>query len=101
VKADIYSVPSTIFDNADVNKCSVDATNSVSTQIRDLLSASYPNAENYVLVGSDDIIPFRRALDYTIIGNEKNYALDSFLEPGSKLFLKESRRTERVLALHD
>ena len=86
VRADIYSVPSVFFDNADVNKCNVDATNSVTTQIRDLLAANYPTAENYVLVGSDDIIPFRRALDYTIIGNEKNYFWDSFLKAGSKPF---------------
>jgi hypothetical protein len=38
------------------------------------------------MVGSDEVIPFRRALDYTIIGNEKNYALDSFLTAGSKPF---------------
>ncbi len=86
VRADVLSVPSVFFDDADTHPCNVEATNSTSNQIRSLLSAAYPNAENYVIVGNDDIVPFRRVLDYTVIGNEKDYLLDSFLKAGSKSF---------------
>jgi hypothetical protein len=37
-------------------------------------------------VGSDTIIPFLRKIDHTVIGNQKDYLLDSYTKPGSPLF---------------
>ncbi len=86
VGADVLSVASTYFDDADRHPCLVEAANSVTTQIRDDLNAMYPNVEHRVIVGDGSIIPFRRVLDYTIIGNEKNYLMDAFVKPGSPEF---------------
>ena len=39
-----------------------------------------------MIVGNDDVIPFYRVADTTTIGNESNYAMGTFLKPGSPLF---------------
>ena len=88
VKGDIVSVPSTIYDTADSNPCSVGAMNSVVTQVRDVVqSPLHEDAENVVVIGSDQVVPFWRMQDHAIIGNEKDYLLDSFLKPGTPLYM--------------
>jgi PKD repeat protein len=88
VQGDIVSVPSTIYDTADSNPCSVDAMNSAVTQIRDIVqSPLHAGAENVVVIGSDEVVPFWRMQDHAIIGNEKDYLLDSFLKPGTPLYM--------------
>jgi PKD repeat protein len=88
VKGDIVSVDRTIYDNWDTNPCSIEAANSVAAQIRDVAqSPAYQGAENVVLVGNDQVIPYRRYQDHTIIGNERDYLLDSFLKPGTPLYM--------------
>jgi PKD repeat protein len=87
VRADIVSLPSAIYDDWDVHPCSIEAVNSVATQIKAILeSPSWAGAQNVVIAGSDNIVPFRRVADDTVIGNEKDYLLDSFQEEGSPLF---------------
>ena len=39
-----------------------------------LIIGKYPNAENIVIVGGDNIIPFYRVPDETVIANEADYA---------------------------
>ncbi|HEU4758361.1 MAG TPA: hypothetical protein VFT91_00100, partial [Dehalococcoidia bacterium] len=87
VRADIISLPSTIYDAWDTNPCSVDAANSVTAQVRDIIQARLgPGVKYVVLAGNDNIVPHRRVPDETLISNERDYALDSFLSPGSPLF---------------
>jgi PKD repeat protein len=88
VKGEIVSVDRTIYDNWDTNPCSIEAANSVAAQIRDIAqSPAYQGADNVVLVGNDQVIPYRRYQDHTIIGNERDYLLDSFLKPGTPLYM--------------
>ena len=88
VQGDIVSVDRTIYDNWDTNPCSIDAANSVAAQIRDIAEGPvYGGVDNVVLVGNDQVIPYRRYQDHTIIGNESDYLLDSFLRPGSPLYM--------------
>ncbi|TMB98887.1 MAG: PKD domain-containing protein [Chloroflexi bacterium] len=88
VSADIISMPSVFYDDADSNPCSVDATNALAAairgQVQSRLSAN-PTIQYVVLAGDDDIVPQRRVPDQTIIGNEANYVTDSLLKPGSPL----------------
>jgi hypothetical protein len=87
IRADIISPASTIYDNWDIHRCSIEAVNSVATQIKAVLeSPSWAAAENVVIAGSDNIVPFRRVADDTVIGNEQAYLLDVMQEPGSPLF---------------
>lgn len=87
VKADIVSLPSTIYDDWDAHPCSIEAANSVATQIKGVLEApAWATAENIVIAGSDSIVPFRRVADDTVIGNEQDYLLDSLQKEGSPLF---------------
>ena len=72
----------------DLEPWRVDLANEVARSIRkaiqDELAANYSNSIKYVvLVGNDRIIPFRRLIDQTIIGNEQNYTDQSFLKPPS------------------
>ena len=39
-----------------------------------------------VIVGSDKVIPFRRVVDQTTVGNERYYSNDSGLKPDTQLF---------------
>ncbi len=87
VRADIVSLPSSIYDNWDSHPCSIEAANSVAAQVRDIVQApANAGVDNVVIAGSDQIVPFRRVSDQTVIGNERDYLLDSFLKPGTPLF---------------
>jgi hypothetical protein len=58
------------------------------TQIRDIVQAPpYDAVEHLQLLGNDQMLPFRRIQDHAIIGNEKDYLLDSMLTPGSPLYI--------------
>ncbi len=87
----------TFYDYWDDHPCSVDAANAVTDHIRTTIADQMVTVEDddsltptgidyVVIVGNDDIIPFRRVPDQTIISNERLYLLNSFLEPGSPLF---------------
>ncbi len=69
------------------NYSSVDAANEVTLQIRDIIRQNLSSDTQYiVIVGNDDIVPFHRVPDETGIGNERQYALSSYLRLGSPLF---------------
>jgi hypothetical protein len=89
IRGDIISVPLSLYDPLAAAPYSVDAANEVAAQIRDTIESeleSNPSIQYIVLVGSDDIITHRRVLDKTVTGNERLYAMSSFLKPGSPLF---------------
>ena len=48
-----------------------------------IIQSRLTGVENVVLVGDNDIVPYKRVPDETIISNERDYALDSFLKAGS------------------
>jgi len=84
----IISMDSAGYDLWDQNPCSVAKANNVAAHIRGEIVSRLqadPNIQNVVLVGSDSIIPHRRAPNGTQF-NERQYFLDSFLKPGSPLF---------------
>ena len=89
VQGDILSLPSNIFDNWDLNPSSVDEANNTATQIRTIIQnylTGKPGIQNVVIVGSDDVVPFRRVPDETVIANERYYLRSSYLKLGSPLF---------------
>jgi PKD repeat protein len=90
VRGDIISVPTSAGDFGawDEDPCNVQAANDVAASVRAQLMPYINdlNVENVVIVGSDNIIPFRRVADTTVIGNESSYALGTFLDPSSPLF---------------
>jgi PKD repeat protein len=89
VRGDIISMPASLYADWDANACGVDAANDVAAAIRDEIQSrleANANIQYVVLVGSDDVIPYRRVADETIISNERDYLVDSFLKPGSPLF---------------
>ena len=89
VHGDIVSLPSNIYDTWDTKPCSVDAANGVSAAVRSTLQtylASNPGIQYVVVVGSDDVVPYRRVPDETIISNERYYLSGAFLKAGSPLF---------------
>jgi hypothetical protein len=85
----IVSVPESIYEDWDNDYSSIDAVNEVVFNIRSIINdqmAAYPSIEYVVILGNDDIVPFHRDPDITSIGNERQYAMTSFLRPGSPLF---------------
>jgi PKD repeat protein len=89
VHADLISLPSVLYDNADRNPCDVDETNSLAAAIRGQIQARLglnQSIQYVVIAGDDDVVPQRRVPDETIIGNESNYLADALVNPGSPLF---------------
>ena len=88
IQGDIISVPSVIYDGWDANPCDVQTANATAAAIRAELMPylNDPAVENIVIIGNDNIVPFRRVADTTVVGNERNYALGTYLVPGSPLF---------------
>ena len=85
----IISLPSSIYDAWDTDTCSVPNANAVSDAIRTEILSQLDANESIryvVLVGSDDIVPFRRVPDETTISSERFYLMGSFLKAGSPLF---------------
>ena len=86
VTADILSLPSDIYDNWDTHPCDVDAANAVASSARDAIQARMAGVNYVVIAGGDNIVPHRRVPDETIVSNERDYVLDSFIKPGRPLF---------------
>jgi len=87
VGGDIISLPSSMYDSWDQSPCSIEAANAVTDQIESIVQPILALGVQYVVfVGDDGIVPFRREPDETAISNERDYALDSFMRPGSPLF---------------
>lgn len=87
VHGKIISVPSGVYDAWDTNQCSIEAANDVADEIRSIIQAELASGIGYVVVaGDDEIVPFRRVPDETVISNERHYLMSAFLEPGSALF---------------
>ena len=94
VKGKIISVPANLYadyvsDEAlgwDDKPWLVERANEVAQSIRGEIrkqldtDSSNSDIQYVVLVGNDRIIPFRRLVDQTIIGNEQNYTDQSFLK---------------------
>jgi PKD repeat protein len=73
----------------DENPCDVDAANAVTDHVRDAIMAelvAHPSYEYVVIIGSDDVIPFRRVHIEATIADERGYVEGSFLRPGTPLF---------------
>ncbi|MFC1897248.1 PKD domain-containing protein [Chloroflexota bacterium] len=89
IAGDIISVPISIYSDWDSDYSSIDEVNNVVFEIRSIVDnylAEHDSIQYIVILGNDDIIPFHRAPDMTSIGNERQYAMTSFLRPGSPLF---------------
>lgn len=86
VQADIISLPSTAYDAWDIAPCSIDTANAVANTARDEIQSRLAGIANVVIAGGDDIVPHLRVPDETIISNERDYVMDSFIRPGSPLF---------------
>ena len=85
----LISVPESTYLDWDSDYSNIDEVNNVVDAIRDEINsylAAYPSIEYIVIVGNDDIIPFHRDLDMTSVGNERQYAMTSFIRPGSPIF---------------
>ncbi|MBI4338611.1 MAG: hypothetical protein HY680_01515, partial [Chloroflexi bacterium] len=89
VRGKIIFLPSGLYDGWDSNPCSIDAVNgltaSIQAEVQSQLSAN-PTIKYVVIVGSDDVVPYRRVPDETVISNERYYLIGSFLRPGSPLY---------------
>ncbi|MFC1984080.1 PKD domain-containing protein [Chloroflexota bacterium] len=89
IAGDIISVPISIYSDWDSDYSSIDEVNNVVFEIRSIVNnylAEHNSIQYIVLLGNDDIIPFHRVPDMTSIGNERQYAMTSFMRPGSPLF---------------
>ena len=85
----IISVPISKYMDWDSDYSSVDEANNVVFEIRSIINeqlAEHDNIQYVVILGNDDIVPFHRDPDITSIGNERQYAMTSFMRPGSPLF---------------
>lgn len=68
----------------DADRCSPEAANDVSRAINvvgDSYLTAFPQVQYLVAVGDDDIIPFTRTLDDTVLSNQRDY-YDSVVFPG-------------------
>jgi hypothetical protein len=89
IVGDIISLPISIYEDWDKDYSSIDATEKLTADIRDIIQlylSEHESIEYVVFVGNDDIIPFGRVPDETNLGNEHQYLPGSFLKPGSPLF---------------
>jgi PKD repeat protein len=81
----VLSLPSDIYDDWDSSPCSIDTVNGLSAAIREALRPYLSGVEYVVFVGDDDIVPYRRVPDETVVSNERDYVIDALLRPGSPL----------------
>ena len=89
VNGKIISVESPAFAAWDATPCSIEAANDVSEAVRvAILAELKANAsiQYVVILGDDDVIPFRRVPDQVSIGNERSYLSSSFLKQGTPLY---------------
>lgn len=85
VAADIISLPSTIYDAWDVDPCDIGVVDQLTSTIRTEIQSRLGGIEQVTIIGDDDVVPFKRVPDETMIGNERDYAVDAFLKPGGAL----------------
>ncbi|MFZ4655800.1 MAG: right-handed parallel beta-helix repeat-containing protein [Caldilineaceae bacterium] len=72
--------------NANPSEDAVTQANLITGQIKAYLVALqtiYPNIENILIVGGDEVIPFRRIPDEVVIANERDYS--AVAKPGTAL----------------
>lgn len=86
VQGEIVSLPGDIYTDWDTHPCSIDAVNALTDDIRAVIQPMMAGVQYVVFVGDDGIVPFRRVPDETTISNERDYAVDALLRPGSPLF---------------
>ena len=83
VRGEVISVPSVIFNDWDEAPWMTSEANKVSESIRDVIQqrlTDEPTIRYVVLVGSDEVIPQRRAPDQTVLANEGDYFKRSWLK---------------------
>ncbi|MFC1899139.1 hypothetical protein ACFLXP_02270 [Chloroflexota bacterium] len=88
IAGDFISVPENLYQVWDSDYSDIDEVNNVVSGIREVINnhLADTNIGYVVIVGNDDIIPFHRDSDLTSIGNERQYAMTSFLRPGSPIY---------------
>ena len=90
----ILDVVDPAFAEWDGATCDPNTANAVADVVRDAVLAELAkpdrNYEHVVVVGGDDVIPFRRVTDETGFANETQYAMPSFLDPGQPLFASKA-----------
>ena len=86
VKGKIISLPGNLYTAWDKQPWRVDLANDLAQSLRDVIQAQLtanPTIQYVVLVGSDRVVPFRRLVDQTVIGNEQGYQDQAFILPPS------------------
>jgi hypothetical protein len=76
VNLDDYKAINQSYQNWDNNPGNPQQANNVARNIKALLYTqyqAYPNLKYLVIVGGDQIIPFRRIQDKTLVANERTY----------------------------
>ncbi len=82
VKGKVVSVAGNLYTDWDVEPWRVDLANVVAGAIRNVIQdqlAANPSIKYVVLVGDDRVVPARRLVDQTAIGNEQEYLNSSFM----------------------
>ena len=87
VAGEVISVPASYYTDWDKKPWDPQLANDVAQQIRDNVIDHYlqqhDSIKYVVLVGSDEVIPQRRVPDGTVLGNEREYVQDSYLNANS------------------
>ena len=89
VNGKIISVDSAPYSAWDAAPCSIEGANAVSDAVRTRIQAELaatPSIQYVVILGDDDVVPFRRVPDQVSIGNERSYLSSSFLKQGTPLY---------------
>ncbi len=84
----LVSVPSTLFNAADVSPCNVAAQNAVAQQVKALIQselAAAPSGTSIVIFGDQAVIPHYAETDGTDIANERFYGGDALVREDSPL----------------
>jgi hypothetical protein len=84
----LVSVPSTIFDAADVAPCNVAAQNAAAKQVKAVIQdelAHFPSATSVTIFGDQSVIPHHAETDGTDIANERFYGGDALVREDSPL----------------
>ena len=81
----------TAYNDWDQNVCDPEAANEVAGAIKHLINtffedATFSNLTYVVIVGSDEVVPFRRILDVVYTSNERDYRNAAQVQPDSAHF---------------
>jgi len=88
IRARVISLPSSIYDAADLDTCDVAKQNAVAAQIRDIVRAeleAHPGIRYLQILGGPDIVPVYFTPDETTISYEGLYASELWMQPGKPL----------------